>query len=143
MGNLLPDDWQELAGLPPGTDRLLDPDFDGVATWLEYYLGADPLNFRATDLTTPEIRVNPADNRRYLEYRYSRRVGSMEVEEFVELSEALGAWEEHPERLEAVSAPVPNADGVTETVRLRLLPSLDDPGAEPRAYLRLGLRLRP
>jgi hypothetical protein len=106
-----------------------DPDHDGLANFLEYATGGDPLA-AGTAAADPGTWLNPADGGDYLTLSFRRRIDDSSLRYHVEASGDLSSWLETPVRFgDAVS----NPDG-TESVSYRDTVPL---GQNPRRFLRL------
>ncbi len=110
-----------------------DSDGDGLPDYLEYALGLDPLVANATGVPTAALLVNPTDGLSYLTFTYRRRLVRDNLTYHVETTSDLKNWTEVPRAAE-ISA-IPNSDGLTETVTVRLQPAVD--ASTPRRFVRL------
>ena len=122
----LPDTWQDQYNLV-GNARgpMADPDGDGIPNLLEYAFNLDPTTPGCDGLPTAATAINPADGKTYLTYTYRRRIGGGGMAYIVETTSDLMGWNSSGNDIQPIGAPVPNADGITETVTLRVLPSTD------------------
>jgi hypothetical protein len=131
-----------------------DPDRDGMANFLEYALGSDPLEPDASEPLVAE-RATAEDGRQFVELRCRVRAGAADVSPEFELSDDGTNWVSAPEVgadvLEDVGlAPDPSnrlfetvtcrlyfhagsAADVFRFVRLRFTPSPEGGSAAPRA----------
>ncbi len=140
----LPDTWESAHGLDPSANTgmhgaLGDLDNDGIANLLEYAFNLDPQSPDGSGLPTSAIAINPADGKPYLTYSYRRRIDSGGLQYVVEVSGDLGTWSSGASEVEQIGAATPNADGVTETVTLRVKPAI---GAGGGRYVRLRVSVQ-
>jgi hypothetical protein len=130
----LPDAWEAKYGLDifSGTGDqgpLGDFDHDGLENLLERALGLDPSVSQAVGLPVISREINPLDSAPYLTLRYHRLLAPGALLYSLDVSADLQTW--HPATatdFEEAAPPTANADGFTETVTLRLKPSLITPG---------------
>ncbi len=128
-GDLLPDDWETAHGFGLADDRYGDPDGDGIGNLLEYLFNLDPRTPDNAGLPSVRVDIDPATGRRSLLFSYRTRTGLLGVNHEVQISGSAGGWTPlAPTDFEAAGNPVPNADGATETVTLRVFIP-DDPSA--------------
>jgi hypothetical protein len=110
-----------------------DSDGDGLSDLMEYALGLDPLVANSTGTPTAALQVNSADGLSFLTLTYRRRLTRNGLTYHIETSPDLKTWTEisSPEKISASA----NGDSLTETVVVRLLPSID--ATTPRRFARL------
>ena len=132
-GTGLPDAWETQYGVTGGA--LGDPSHTGIPNLLAYALNLNPNAPDRSLLPLTSVQTKPADGLNYLTFSYRRRIGGGGVTCTVDVSSDLIGWTPGGFNIEEVSAPVPNADGITETETVRLLPSLHTAGS--RRFMRL------
>ena len=137
-GDGLSDVWEAGHGLDPFSDDAEngtsgDGDRDGLGNLLELALGLDPRQADATGALTATIETNPYDGEPYLVIRHRRLLAPGALSYRLEISSDLGEWHAvTAAESEELAPPAPNPDGLTETVAIRLLPSVTAPGNEVR-----------
>ncbi|MET0263086.1 MAG: hypothetical protein ABW223_09330 [Rariglobus sp.] len=124
----LPDAWETAHGLDPASSttangRLGDPDRDGIPNLLEYAMGLDPNAAAAHPPTTCTPATHPESGLPHLVYTYRRLIYPGALTYTVTTSSNLTTWSA-PATTPDVLSIVTNPDGLTETVTLRLNPSL-------------------
>ena len=138
----LPDDWEASHGLDIFSSigdhgALGDLDRDGVANLLELASGLDPGNPQFSGLPLVTVETKLADGLPYLILRYRRLLTPGALVYSVEFSNNLQTWSPAVGAdFEPAASPTPTGDGLTETVSLRIKPSLFAPGQPPK-HLRL------
>jgi arylsulfatase A-like enzyme len=135
----LPDSWKLANGVDPSSTAAINGPFgdleqDGRINFLEYAFNENPRTFE-TDPFHAAVVTKAGDGLNYLEFSYRRRIGAVDLSYTVEISEDLAAWSSPEAAFEPVST-VPNADGITETVTVRVLPAITL-GARKFARLRV------
>ena len=133
----LPDQWEIQSGLSfdnaTGQNGPLgDLSGNGVPNLLKYALNLDPHSAALTGLPATSIELNPADSARYLTFRYRRRLSPGPLQYQIEATSDLTTWTSTAADFEEAAPPVPNADGFTETVTIRVKPAIDTPGTPTR-----------
>lgn len=133
----LPDQWEIQSGLSfdnaTGQNGPLgDLSGNGVPNLLKYALNLDPHSAALTGLPATSIELNPADSARYLTFRYRRRLSPGPLQYQIEATSDLTTWTSTAADFEEAAPPVPNADGCTETVTIRVKPAIDTPGTPTR-----------
>ena len=123
----LPDSWKTAHGLDPNSadpanGPLGDPAQDGFVNLMKYAFNLDPQSSAVAPYQS-FTQVNPADSLRYLMLSYPRRIGAMDLSYAVEISDDL-TWPSPTGTTELVSV-VADPGGVTETVSVRIKPSVD------------------
>ncbi len=124
----LPNAWELLHGLDPESSegvngRLGDPDGDQLPNLLEYAFGLNP---RASDANPVSVTTIPADSdvpATHLVVAYRRLMNPGSISYLVQTSTDLVSWAAPVPAPEILSV-IPNGDGLTETVVLRLDPAL-------------------
>ena len=142
-GDGLPDDWEFTNGLDlfdngsvsPSNGALGDPDHDGIANLPEYALNGNPHEPGSAILPVSAIEINPSDGNPYLTFTYHRRINPTGISYGVEVSGDVAAWISDPVNYEEIAPPVPDPNGITETVRLRIKPTVNQSG-NPARFVR-------
>ena len=139
-GNGLPDAWEALYGLGAADatgakGALGDPDGDGRSNLLELALGSNPLVAESQGDAPPALVPDAGDGQTYLTWQYRRLLAPGALSYVVETCTDFSQWHSGPAWIEEVGTPVPNPDGLTETVTVRALPPVT-PGTGA-GYLRL------
>ncbi len=130
----LPDDWEANHGLNIFSDTgdhgaLGDLDRDGIANLLELASGLDPSTPQFDGLPLVSVEPKPADGLPYLILRYRRLLVPGALVYSVEFSTNLQTWiPALAADFEQAASPTPTGDGLTETIALRIKPSLLAPG---------------
>jgi hypothetical protein len=143
-GDGLPDDWETSQGLdmfsasgPNGANG--DPDHDGIPNLAEYGLHLNAASPDAAGLPTTAVERS-TDGHPYLIFRYRRRIGASSLSYRPEITHDMVTWSSTSADFEEITPAVPNADGVTETVKVRAKPAMDAPGTSRTAVrLRIGV----
>lgn len=102
-----------------------DPEKDKLTKFLEFALNLDPKANSMDQLPSATVELNPVDQENYLTFRYRRRIVFTGITYTVEACEDLQPWDSSPSTVEELPGPTPNPDGVTETVIVRVKPSLE------------------
>lgn len=102
-----------------------DPDGNGISTLMEHAFGissetADPHSL----LPTTMVQTDAETGESFLIMEYRRRLARIGLTYAVETSEDLTSWDDTEVNVIEQSV-VPTGDGVTETVRVRVTPSMD------------------
>lgn len=121
----------------PLSDQLktADPDGDLINNFAEYAFNLNPRERSATsDYATSGLETNLIDGKAYLNIIYNRRINRPNVSYVVAVSDNLTAWDRTQAQLVQVGLPVPNPDGVTESVQFRVLA---DPTLTDRKFIRI------
>ena len=137
----LPDSWETahgIAGNPTAGGSTGDPDQDGIPNLVEYALNLNPVLPQGTSPTPNTIQVNPADGKRYLTLTYHRRINAPGFVYTVEATSNFVQWSSAPTQVEQVGTPIMDANGITETVTVRIKPALED-SASPTSSARLRI----
>ncbi len=134
----LPDLWEIQSGLnfdnATGLNGPLgDLSGNGVVNLLKYALNLDPHSAALTGLPTTSIELNPADSARYLTFRYRRLLSPGPLQYLIETTSDLTDWTTTAADFEEAAPPVPNSDGLTETVTIRVKPAINTPTAPTRS----------
>jgi len=130
----LPNAWAAQYGI--GTGPLGDPSHSGLPNLMAYALGLNPNAPNRSLLPFAVPQVNAGDSKTYLTLSYRQRIGGGGLTYSVEVSPDLRTWNPGGAFIQEVGAPVANPDGITETETVRLLPSLQTPGAT-KSFMRL------
>ncbi len=133
----LPDAWESLAGLDlfdsAGSNGALgDLSGNGVPNLLKYAFNLDPLSTDITGLPVTSIETDSLDHARYLTLRYRRLLAPGPLQYLIEVTPDLLDWTSTPADFDELAPTVPNGDGLTETVSIRVKPALGTPGAPIR-----------
>jgi len=142
FGDGLPDAWKIAHGLDPfsnagGNSATGNPSGDGISNLMKYALNLDPQLKQAGKLPYTTKAVNIADSKTYLIFNYRRIIGGGGLNYIVESSTNLTSWTSSANDLTEISS-VPDADGVTEDVQVRVSPSLNTPSAGSK-FIRLRI----
>jgi hypothetical protein len=95
-------------------------------------MGLDPNTPDA--LAPPHFATDASDGKKYLTWEYRRLLNPGLLTYIVEASNDLLAWHSDAAWVQQLGAPVPNADGITETAAVRALPASN---GVARRYLHL------
>lgn len=127
-------DWQINRS---AADLTADDDGDGIPNLAEFAFNLNP-HAADTQPCRSSSAINPADGLRYFMFTYPRRIAASGVTYTVQTSTDLtaGGWSTPAAQITEVGA-TPNADGITETVSVRIGPAID--GANPRRFARVML----
>ena len=121
--NKLPDAWETQYGVIGGpTD---DFHHNGLQNILAYAFNIDPNAVDHSLLPAVSWQINPVDQLKYLTFSYRRLLDDIGLVYSVELSPDLLAWNPAGLSIEEANPPVPNVDGLTETVTVRVKPALN------------------
>lgn len=123
----LPDIWESVHGLNPADNSpdhgaTGDLDGDGVNNLVEFAFNSDP-QIPGTAVLTSELARNPNDELDYLVIKYPKRLDTDRLTYAVQASSNLRDWS--PATVEEAAPPAPNADGITVTVSVRVLPAIN------------------
>ena len=146
-GDGLPDAWETAHGLDTANPLAEngaagDADQDGLGNLLELALGLDPQKADAAGALAATIEPNSDDGEAYLTIRHRRLLAPGTLRYSLEISSDLIAWHTiTAAESEELAPPVANADGLTETIALRLKPSISTPGNESR-HIRLRVSIK-
>ena len=128
FGNGLPDAWKIANGLNPFSNTGVNgatgnPSGDGISNLLKYAINLNPQQKATTGLPFTSTALNLGDGRRYLIFNYRRIIGGGGVTYSVEASTDLVHWDSLTADVVEISS-TPDLDGVTNDVRVRVLPWL-------------------
>ncbi len=117
----LPDTWKSAHGIDVNSTAASDGpmgdiDFDGRVNLLGYAFNTNP---KASEGEVVQSKLNSG----YLEIKFTRRIGAVDLLYAVQVSDNISAWSDASTSYQIMNT-VPNADGVTETVTARLLPAI-------------------
>ena len=123
----VPDAWKIANGIDPNSNAAIngplgDIDNDGRHNLLEYAFNTSPQG-NETDPVSAIPVTKAEDGLKYLEVSYPRRIGALDLLYTVEISDDLTTWPSLGVTSEPVSI-VANPDGITETVTVRVLPTM-------------------
>jgi outer membrane protein assembly factor BamB len=130
-GNHLPDFWEAEYGVTGGASG--DVHHSGVPNLLAYALDIDPNAVDRSLLPIASAQMNPADGLFYLTLTYRRLLQDLGLTYQIEISSDLVTWDATQSAVEELAPTIPNSDGLSETVTVRIHPAL---GSSPR-YVRL------
>lgn len=125
-----------LGRLPPGSqDKNDDPDGDMLSNFAEFAFNLDPARGSASsEFAVGGLETNVVDNKPYLNIAFRRRIVRDTVNYIVAVSDNLTTWDRTQAQVVQVGAAVPNADGITETVKFRVVA---DPDITTRKFVRV------
>ncbi|MBJ7424514.1 MAG: sulfatase-like hydrolase/transferase [Akkermansiaceae bacterium] len=123
----LPDSWKIANGIDPSISSAIngplgDIDKDGRNNLLEYAFNTNP-QLHEKDPVRGASVTKAGDGLKYFEISYPRRIGAIDLMDTVEMSNDITTWPSPGVTSETVSI-VANPDGITETVTVRVLPTL-------------------
>ncbi len=133
----LPDSWKSANGIDPNSSAAINGPFgdierDGRLNLLEYAFNTNPQSSEDDPLYAAVV-TKSGDGLDYLEFSYPRRIGALDLSYTVEISDDLVTWPSPGASFEMVGTAA-NADGITETVTVRVLPAISGGG---RKFARL------
>ncbi len=125
-----------LSSLPPGSqDKNDDPDGDMLSNFAEFAFHLDPAKgSSSSEFAVGGLETNVVDNKPYLNIIFRRRIIRDMVNYIVAVSDDLVSWDRTQAQVVQVGAAVPNADGITETVKFRVVA---DPDITIRKFVRV------
>ena len=134
----LPDAWENAhnldPALPSGADgRLGDPDTDGLPNLVEYAFGLDPRSADSLPFSV-SVATHPETGAPHLAVSYRRLIAPGSLTYTLQTSSDLSTWTDPASPPELLGTS-PNADGLTETVFVRVNPAL---GVAP-AFVRIQI----
>ena len=137
----LPDEWERQHGTDPADDGsslrlngpLGDANANGISNLLEYALAIEAAPGGEIGLPKLSLDTNSADGQNYAIFSYRRRLGALDFDYRAEVSPNLVNWISATTELEEIAPAILNADGLTETVRMRVKPALGAFGADGKA----------
>ena len=123
----LPDAGEDAHGLDPASSdgaqgRLGDLDGDGLPNLLEYAFGLDPLAADPSPFSVAAA-AHPGTDAKHLVVTYRRLLAPGSLVYTLQTSSDLLTWASPASSPEVLGA-APNADGLTETVTVRINPAL-------------------
>jgi arylsulfatase A-like enzyme len=123
----VPDSWKLANGINPNDNSAIsgplgDLDGDGRQNLLEYAFNTSPQTTESDPFQSSPV-TKAGDGLQYLQVSYPRRIGALDLVYAVEISDDLLIWPAPGSSTEPVSI-IPNADGITETVTVRVLPAI-------------------
>jgi len=124
-----------LGSLPVGSqDKNDDPDGDMLSNFAEFAFHLDPAKgSSSSEFAVGGLETNVVDNKPYLNITFRRRIVRDVVNYIVAVSDNLIAWDRTQAQVVQVGPAVPNADGITETVKFRVVA---DPDITERKFVR-------
>ena len=135
-GNKLPDAWEAQYGVTGSATDTFNG--NGVPNLLAYALDINPTAVDTSLLPQLSIQINPADQLPYLLFTYRQVLDNFGLSYVVELSSDLSTWNPVGANLEQVNPPVMNADGLSQTVTVRIKPALGPGDVEKYVRLRVN-----
>ena len=123
----VPDTWKLANGINPNDNSAIngplgDLDGDGRLNLLEYAFNTSPQTTESDPVQSNPV-TKAGDGLKYLQVSYPRRIGALDLVYTVEISDDLITWPAPGSSTEPVSI-TPSADGITETVTVRVLPAI-------------------
>lgn len=119
----------------PNQAKSADPDKDMLTNFAEYAFNLNPGKSSATqEYSVNSLQTNVSDGKKYLNFSFVRRINRTTIDYVVAVSDNLTTWDRTGTQIQQVGAATANADGVTETVTVRLLA---DPLVTSRKFVRL------
>lgn len=119
----------------PNQAKSADPDKDMLTNFAEYAFNLNPGKSSGTqEYSVASLQTNVSDGKKYLHLSFVRRIDRATIDYVVAVSDNLTAWDRTGTQLQQVGAATANADGLTETVTVRLLA---DPLVTSRKFVRL------
>jgi hypothetical protein len=136
----LPDVWESVHGLNPADSSTThgatgDLDGDGVSNLVEYAFDSDP-QVPGTALIKSALSRNLADGLDYLVITYPKRLDNNRLTYSILASSDLRGWS--PASVEEAAPPVPNPNGITVTVSVRILPAISA-SVDRKTFVRVGV----
>lgn len=125
-----------LGSLPPNSrGKGDDPDGDMLSNFAEFAFNLDPArSSTSSEFAVGGLETNMVDNKPYLNILFNRRIVRTTVSYIVAVSDNLTTWDRTQTQVVQVGAAVPNADGITETVKFRVVA---DPDITARKFVRV------
>ena len=108
--------------------ELADPEGDGVVNLLEYAGNLDPKIADATRTLTGTLEFFPATGHKHLVVSFTRRKAPTDLTYQVQVSNDWSTWSSGPDYVQELQPVQDDGNGVTETVRVRILNPADMPG---------------
>ena len=135
--------WQTMqfgasAGNPLIAGANADPEGDGIANWLEYAFGLNPLQANVSKLPTAALQTTGGN--RYLTMKYRQLIGQTTLDYNVGVSGDLQAWDWTESQIEQLGPPVATGDGLTEEVTVRVATPIN---GTAREFLKLRVEQLP
>ena len=99
-----------------------DPDGDRIANGLEFFCNTNPVSgiLVADSSGLTRVTLEPSGGSQYLTFTYRRLMGWNGNAPVIAVADNLGAWDTSGNQIETVGSPVAAADGLTETIKIRL-----------------------
>lgn len=128
-----------LGNLPSGSQtKTADPDGDMLSNFAEFAFNLDPQRpSSSAEFALGSLQTNIIDNKPYLNLSFRRRIVRDAISYVVAVSDDLTSWDRTGAQLVQVGAPVPNSDGLTETVTFRVLAG---PDVTSRKFVKLEVQ---
>jgi hypothetical protein len=125
-----------LSSLPPSSqDKNDDPDGDMLSNFAEFAFHLDPARVSSSsEFAVGGLETNVVDNKPYLNIIFRRRIVRDMVNYIVAVSDDLVSWDRTQAQVVQVGPAAPNADGITETIKFRVVA---DPDITERKFVRV------
>jgi hypothetical protein len=126
---------------PDISGPLADPDLDGLRILLEFACGFEPLVADEGDgfSGAMEMISGISGSRSAYVVRFHRRLGAPDLVYEVQVSPDMNNWNSGPNYSRAVSPPIDDGNGITETIRVEIFGNVASPG---QRFVRLRVRLQ-
>lgn len=140
----LPDSWEAANSLATGdgagqNGAFGDPDGDKIPNVLEFAINSDPHDSTQDGVPFVAEGVDPSDGKTYLEFTYRRRIATPGISYTVETSADCVSWTSNASFYQQIGGSLATGDGVTESIKVRVLPAINTPGNTARfVRLRVG-----
>ena len=102
-----------------------DPTKSGLGNLLRYAFNAEPFAGGRNVLPVTASELSASDGKRHLTFTYRQRIASTDLGYLVEVSDNLSAWDGTGAQIEQVGTPTATGDGVTQTVKMRVIAPMD------------------
>ena len=110
----VPDSWKNAHGIPVNSSS--------TAYLYDYAFNVDPQS-GPPNPAAPSIQNNPSDGLSYLTVNYPQVIGALDLIYGIEVSPDLSTWIPIGNNFQVLGTN-PNADGITQTISIRVLPSI-------------------
>jgi hypothetical protein len=120
---------------PADQAKTADPDHDMLSNFAEFAFNLDPSrNSGPNEYAVSGLETNISDGKKYLNLSYVRRIDRATLNYVIAVSDNLSTWDRTQAQVVQVGAATPNADGITETVKFRVLA---DPAITGHKFVRV------